>query len=138
MKKLLVCTGLACLLCGSLVTGQSSSTAPKTLASSMDVYVFPTEGQDAKQQSMDEAECYSWAVQNTGSDPFDLQKQAEQDMATAEQQKQAVEGSSAGAGAGGAVKGAAANNPKKSTRNMYLTNNELILGVEFENKFAAE
>lgn len=108
MKKLLVCAGLACLLCGSLATGQSSSAAPKTLAASMDVYVFPTEGQDATQQSMDEAECYSWAVQNTSSDPFDLQKQADQDKAQAEQQKQAIEGSSTGAGAGGAVKGAAA------------------------------
>lgn len=108
MKKLLVCAGLACLLCGSLATGQSSSTGQKTLASAMDVYVFPTTGQDAKQQSMDESECYGWAVQNTGRDPFDLQKQSEQQQAQAEQQKQAVEGSSAGAGAGGAVKGAAA------------------------------
>lgn len=108
MKKILICIGLACLLCGSLATGQTESSQPKTLASSMDVYVFPTEGQDAKQQSMDEAECYNWAVQNTGNDPFHLQKQAEQTQAEAEQQKQQVEGSSAGAGATGAVKGAAA------------------------------
>jgi hypothetical protein len=108
MKKLIVCAGLACLLCASLATGQSSSTAQKTLASAMDVYVFPTTGQDAKQQSMDESECYSWAVQNTGNDPFDLQKQSEQQQAQAQQQKQAVQGSSAGAGAGGAIKGAAA------------------------------
>jgi len=108
MKKLLVCAGLACLLCGSLSVGQSSSTGQKTLAASMDVYVFPTTGQDAKQQSMDEAECYNWATQNTGNDPFHLQKQSEQQQASAEQQKQAVEGSSAGAGAGGAIKGAAA------------------------------
>ena len=108
MKKILVCIGLACLLCGSLATGQSESSGQKTLASTMDVYVFPTEGQDAKQQSMDEAECYGWAVQNTGNDPFDLQRQAEQTQAQAEQQKEQVEGSSAGAGATGAVKGAAA------------------------------
>jgi hypothetical protein len=108
MKKLVVCAGIACLLGGSMATGQSGSSGQKTLASTMNVYVFPTEGQDAKQQSIDEAECYSWAVQNTGTDPFDLKRQAEQDRAAAEQQKQAVEGSSAGAGAGGAVRGAAA------------------------------
>ncbi len=37
----------------------------KTLASTLDVYVFPTEGQAADQQSKDEAECYSWATSNT-------------------------------------------------------------------------
>ena len=37
--------------------------APKTLAANMGVYVFPTEGQSAKMQSQQEAECYSWAVQ---------------------------------------------------------------------------
>ena len=71
-----------------------AETAPpsdqKTLAATMNVYVFPTEGQEAEQQSKDEAECYSWAVQNTGSDPFDLQKQADQqEQATAEAKQQA-------------------------------------------------
>ncbi len=108
MKKTFFLVGLACFLCVSLTVGQSESSGQKTLASTMNVYVFPTEGQDAKQQSMDEAECYSWAVQNTGTDPFDLQRQAEQAQAQAEQQKQQVEGSSAGAGATGAVKRAAA------------------------------
>ena len=42
----------------------------------MNVYVFPTQGQASSQQSKDEAECYTWAVQNTGTDPFQLQKQA--------------------------------------------------------------
>ena len=49
---------------------QSDSGGSKTLASTMDVYVFPNKGQDATQQSMDEAACYGWAVENTGSDPF--------------------------------------------------------------------
>ena len=69
MKKILVCIGLACLLCGSLATGQSESSGQKTLASTMDVYVFPTEGQDAKQQSMDEAECYGWSNESYFSNP---------------------------------------------------------------------
>jgi hypothetical protein len=80
---------------------------PKSLASTLNVYVFPTTGQDAAQQSTDEAECYGWAVQNTGSDPFDLAKQAQQDSAQAEAAKQQVAQSTKGAGVKGAVGGAA-------------------------------
>jgi len=79
----------------------------KTLASTLEVYVFPTEGQAADQQSKDEAECYSWATSNTGSDPFDLQKQSEQQQQT-EQQVAQAQGATQGVGARGAVKGAAA------------------------------
>ena len=88
---------------------QSTSSPPtqKTLASTMNVYVFPAEGQDAAQQSKDEAECYQWAVQNTGVDPFDLAKQAEQQKQQTEQQKQQAAQVGKGAGATGAVGGAA-------------------------------
>ena len=79
----------------------------KTLAATINVYVFPTQGQDAAQQSKDEAECYSWAVQNTGSDPFDLLKKSEEQQAQAEQQQQQIAESGQGAGAQGAVRGAA-------------------------------
>ena len=34
----------------------------KSLSSTMEVYVFPTEGQDTSQQPKDEAECYEWAA----------------------------------------------------------------------------
>jgi len=89
---------------------QSTSSPPtqKTLASTMNVYVFPAEGQDAAQQSKDEAECYQWAVQNTGVDPFDLAKQAEQQKQQTEQQKQEAAQVGQGSGARGAVGGAAA------------------------------
>lgn len=81
---------------------------PKTLAATMNVYVFPTEGQDASQQSKDEAECYNWAVQNTGNDPFALAKQADQQAVQTEQAKQQAAQAGTGAGARGAVGGAAA------------------------------
>ena len=74
---------------------------PKSLASTLETYVFPADGQDMDQQSKDEAECYTWAVGNTGSDPFDMQKEAEQQVAQAQS-------STKGAGAKGAVRGAAA------------------------------
>jgi hypothetical protein len=82
--------------------------ASNTLASTLDVFVFPTEGQDSSQQSKDEAECYSWAANNTGSDPFQLEKDNEQSQAQAEQQVAQTEQATQGAGAKGAVRGAAA------------------------------
>ena len=80
----------------------------KSLSSTIDVYVFPTEGQDASQQSKDEAECYQWAVQNTGVDPFDLAKQAEQQQQQAAAAQQEIAQAGQGAGAKGALGGAAA------------------------------
>ena len=52
---------------GNLVHAQS-----QTLGSTMEVYVFPAQGQDSGQQSKDEAACYEWAAGNTGVDPFEL------------------------------------------------------------------
>jgi hypothetical protein len=79
----------------------------KTLAATMNVYVFPSDGQDALHQGKDEADCYNWAVGNTGTDPFQLAKQAEQ----IQQQGQTAQAQAAqkgkGSGAKGAVAGAA-------------------------------
>ena len=80
----------------------------KSLSSTMEVYVFPTEGQDASQQSKDEAECYDWAVGNAGVDPFELAKQEEADQQQAQAEQQAAQQAGQGAGARGAVRGAAA------------------------------
>lgn len=82
--------------------------AEKSLASSIDVYVFPKSGQDSSQQSKDEAECYQWAVQNSGSDPFDLMKQQDANEQQAAAEKDAAQNTGKGAGARGAVGGAAA------------------------------
>ena len=86
----------------------SAPSGQKTLAATMDVYVFPTEGQAAEQQSQDEAACYTWAVQNVGTDPFELSKQAQQQAQQTEQAKEEAAQTGKGAGASGAVKGAAA------------------------------
>lgn len=80
----------------------------KTLAATIDVYVFPTKGQAADQQSKDEAECYSWAESSTGNDPFQLQKDSAEQQQQTEQQVQQAKSATQGAGAKGAVKGAAA------------------------------
>jgi hypothetical protein len=87
-----------------------SQPSGKSLAATINVYVFPNNGQTASQQSKDEGECYDWAVMNTGSDPFDLQKkQSQQQQQTQQQvaQAQASQKGAAGRGfAGGAVTGA--------------------------------
>jgi hypothetical protein len=80
----------------------------KTLAATMNIYAFPTKGQTPAQQSEDEAACYQYATQNTGTDPFQLQKQSQQQAQQTEQAKQQAQQAGQGAGAAGAVKGAAA------------------------------
>ena len=103
---------LAILFFVSVAQAQSGTVAPpsgtKTLAATVGVYVFPTEGQAGDQQSKDEAECYKWAVQQTGADPFDVAEKAEKDKAQAEQAKKQAGQAGKGAGAKGAVGGAAA------------------------------
>jgi hypothetical protein len=90
------------------VQAESQTTTQKSLSSTIEVYVFPTQGQDASQQSQDEAACYQWAVQNTGVDPFDLAKQAEQQQQQAAAAQQEIAQAGQGAGAKGALGGAAA------------------------------
>ena len=86
----------------------TASAQQKSLASTLNVYVFPSEGQKPEQQSKDESACYDWAVQNAGVDPFQAQKQAEQNAAQAEQAKQQAAQAGKGAGVKGAAGGAAA------------------------------
>jgi len=79
----------------------------QTLGSTMDVYVFPADGQDSSQQSKDEAECYEWATSNVGVDPFELEKQAQANEQQALADQQAAEQTAKGSAAKGAVRGAA-------------------------------
>ncbi|UCF67815.1 MAG: hypothetical protein JSV80_00525 [Acidobacteriota bacterium] len=111
MKQRILIAVLTAGVAGSAGLAQSQQVAApsgqKTLAATMNVYVFPKAGQKAEQQSQHEAECYSWAVQNTGTDPFELTKKAEQQQQQAQQAKKQAQSAGQGAGAAGAVKGAA-------------------------------
>lgn len=94
-----------------MATAQTTVNEPsgqKTLAATMNVYVFPAEGQATDQQNKEEAECYSWAVENTGTDPFELAKRAEQQQQQTEQAKEDVSQAGKGSAAKGALVGAAA------------------------------
>jgi hypothetical protein len=107
-SRVTIAVGLIIIATGDVMAQTAPAPAPKSLAATIDVYVFPTEGQTAEKQSTDEATCYGWAVEKTGSDPFDLQKQAQQHQAKAQAQQQQIAASGQGAGVKGAVGGAAA------------------------------
>ena len=98
-KTLFIGVAIAISL-GNLAHAQS-----QTLASTLEVSVFPAAGQDSTQQSKDEAECYSWAVDNSGSDPFELTKQQEAQKEQTDAQIAAAEDAQRG---GGVIRGAAA------------------------------
>ena len=98
----------ACFLLFILPLTLAAEDSRKTLASAIDVYVFPAEGQDSSQQSKDESFCYEWAVDNTGNDPFDLARQSEIDQQQAQADMEAAGQPERGAGTRSAVRGAAA------------------------------
>jgi len=109
MKRILpaVVASVLCVSLSSHATAQTQPTAAqKTLAATMNVYVFPSQGQAASQQSKDESECYSWAVKNTGIDPFQLSKQTQEQQAQAQAQAQAAQGQGVKTAAKGAAAGA--------------------------------
>jgi hypothetical protein len=108
MKRTIVFAAIIALGVVLLASAQGQPTGQKTLAATLNVYVFPTKGQTADQQSQDEMACYNWAVQNTGTDPFDLAKQSQQQQQQAAQAKEDAKDVGKGSGARGAVRGAAA------------------------------
>jgi hypothetical protein len=62
------------LLLGS-AEAQQTPAPQKSLAATLGVYVSPSDGQSSTQQSKDEGACHQWAVNDTGSDPFEVEKQ---------------------------------------------------------------
>ncbi len=78
-----------------------------TFSSSMGIFAYPAKGQKPDQQAKDEGECYSWAVQSSGVDPFQLSQKQQQQQQAAQAQQEAKQAGK-GAGAKGAVGGAAA------------------------------
>ena len=95
--RIIIAIGLITASAGAAVA-QAQPAPQKSLAATLETYVFPTEGQTPEQQSSDEAACYNWAVQNTGTDPFQLQKQAEQVQQQSQQAQQEIAAAGQGAG----------------------------------------
>jgi len=107
---------LASSVCKTVVaTAQGAAQQP--LSAKLGVYVFPTKGQSASQQTLDENGCFNWAKAQSGFDPFSLQASQpappppNPQAAAAAGQGSAVKGTAAGAAIGGiagdAGKGAA-------------------------------
>lgn len=92
----------------TLVSLPANAEGQKTLAATLNIYVFPAGGQGSAQQSTDEVNCYNWAVQNTGADPFELSPSATQQAQQSSSAQQQASKAGAGSGARGAVRGAAA------------------------------
>jgi hypothetical protein len=108
MKRATVILLMAVLSLPVALAQSGGPSGQKTLAATVGVYVFPAEGQEASQQSKDEADCYEWAAGNTGIDPFDTAKQAESEQREAKKAKEDAKKAGKGSGAKGAVGGAAA------------------------------
>ena len=96
----------SCLM--ALISAGAAQAQQQSLASTLDVYVFPTGGQAAEQQNKDEGECYQWAVSNSGVDPFEAEKQQAAQAQQAEAAKQQAGQAGTGSGVRGAAGGAAA------------------------------
>lgn len=106
--KTRITTASAILLLVLASSTHAQSSGQQSLAGTLGIYVFPAQGQNASQQSQDEAACYQWAVSNTGSDPFEVQKQQQADAQQAQAAQQQAAQAGQGSGARGAVGGAAA------------------------------
>jgi hypothetical protein len=107
MKYIEIILGIALLAFAGTPTYAQSS-GQQSLAATIGVQVFPAAGQDASQQSQDEAACYQWAESNTGTDPFAVQNQQSADAEAAAAAQQQASQAGKGSGARGAVRGAAA------------------------------
>ena len=104
----------AVILGGSVLSQAQAQTAlisapsgTQTLAATIKVFAFPSAGQTPAQQSVDETECYNWAVRQTGNDPFRIASQAAAQQQQAAQQMQQAQQSTSGSAVRGAVGGAA-------------------------------
>jgi hypothetical protein len=82
-------------------TAAPAAAAPgQPVAKQLGVMPYPSKGQTPEQQAKDEQECFAWAKQNTGLDPF---APVEPVQAAAPAKGGAVRGAAKGAAAGAAV-----------------------------------
>lgn len=53
-----------------VLSGAHDEASAQSLSSSLGVVPYPSKGQQPSQQTKDEGECFGWAKQQTGIDPF--------------------------------------------------------------------
>jgi len=94
---------IALLLSSGLAFAQAPATTPHTsFAKSLGMYVFPAKDQDQATQDKDDADCYRWAVEQSGVDPLNPTKVEAAKVDTAPDGT-AVVGAARGAAAGVAI-----------------------------------
>lgn len=74
----------------------------ESIASQLNIYIFPENGQDKEQQEYDEYQSYKWAVEQTGVNPINP-PEVEAEQIDTSPDGSAVKGSAKGAAAGAAV-----------------------------------
>jgi len=82
------------------IEAQESNTI--SISSGLDLYVFPSENQDAETQEADEIACYKWAKEQTGVDPINP-PQIEAEEVDTGPDGTAVRSAARGAAAGAAI-----------------------------------
>ncbi len=61
---------IAIVLLVTLISFYKELPAQQSIASSLGMVAYPQKGQSVQQQNSDEGQCYSWAKEYTGIDPF--------------------------------------------------------------------
>lgn len=90
-----------------LATGYGTASAEQSLASSLGVIPYPTRGQSPAHQQQDEGECFAWARQQAGIDPFAVASAPPPPSGPAVGGGERIRGAARGA-AGGAIIGSVA------------------------------
>jgi|APIni6443716594_1056825.scaffolds.fasta_scaffold01151_4 outer membrane lipoprotein SlyB len=118
MNKLFFLVAMVLVLAGLVYAQDTPAAQPASMTASLNkklgIFVFPAKDQKADQQAKDEQACYSWAVQQSGVDPLNMQATKPDSVAKGPDgsavkgaAKGAVAGAAIGAIAGDAGKGAA-------------------------------
>ena len=83
------------------VLPDTSKMAYNQISQSLELFLYPTNGQSKQQQKKDEFECYKWAMEQSGIDPLNLPK-VEAQVQTGPNGG-AIRGAARGAAAGAAI-----------------------------------
>ena len=104
-------SGIAAIIGLLLINTMTYANNDKSIASNLNIYIFPKSGQDKETQELDEYQSYKWAVEHTGVNPLNP-PEVEAEQIDTSPDGSAIRGSARGA-AGGAAIGAIAGDAGK-------------------------
>lgn len=104
--------GICLLAAVCALSGGPGDALAQSISSSLGVVPYPSKGQQPAQQTKDEEDCFAWAKQQTGIDPFAVASTPPPPQGTAVGGGERVRGAARGA-AGGAAIGAIAGDTGK-------------------------